>query len=75
MNAPAPSPGALRAADLSVGQGGRVVLRHVDLDLRSGELLAVVGPNGAGKSSLLRALSGELPAVRGAVLLDGRPVA
>jgi molybdate transport system ATP-binding protein len=36
--------------------------------------LAVVGPNGAGKTTLLLSILGELPAQRGQVVLDGRPL-
>ncbi|WP_250304392.1 heme ABC transporter ATP-binding protein [Streptomyces sp. NBC_01267] len=54
--------------------GGRRVLTGIDLTVRSGELLALVGPNGAGKSTLLAALAADLPATRGEVRIDGRPV-
>ncbi|WP_454044569.1 ABC transporter ATP-binding protein [Cellulosimicrobium sp. Marseille-Q8652] len=40
------------------GRDGVPVVRDVDLDLRAGEVLAVVGPNGGGKSTLLRGLAG-----------------
>ncbi|MFJ6723940.1 heme ABC transporter ATP-binding protein [Streptomyces sp. NPDC091281] len=64
----------VEASGLHVGLGGRAVLRGVDLPVRAGEVLALVGPNGAGKSTLLAALSADLPAARGTVRLDGRPV-
>lgn len=40
--------------------------------LRQGELTCLLGPNGAGKSTLLKTLSGALPALSGAVRIDGR---
>jgi iron complex transport system ATP-binding protein len=64
----------LEARGLAVDRGRRSVLRGVDLSLRPGEGLALVGPNAAGKSTLLRALAGLLPAARGEVLLEGRPL-
>ena len=38
--------------------GGFQALKHVDLDIRRGEILALLGPNGAGKSTLLSLLTG-----------------
>jgi iron complex transport system ATP-binding protein len=43
----------------------------VDLDVSSGELVAVIGPNGAGKSTLLNLLAGNLAATEGEVFLNG----
>ncbi|MDR3707881.1 MAG: ABC transporter ATP-binding protein [Capsulimonadaceae bacterium] len=54
------------------GGAGDAKLRDVSVDLRSGELVAVVGPNGSGKSTLMRALSRTLRPLGGAVLLDAR---
>ncbi|PAU63740.1 heme ABC transporter ATP-binding protein [Pseudomonas sp. PIC25] len=64
----------LRAENLAVQRGPCTVLADVHLELRPGEVLGVLGPNGAGKSTLLAALSGELPAAHGRVLLDERPL-
>lgn len=47
-------------------------LRNVDLELRSGESLAVVGPNGAGKTTLLRLLAGTLVPSEGDCRRAGR---
>ncbi len=65
---------ALRGRGLSLAYGGRPILDGVDLDVRSGEVLALVGPNGAGKSSLLSLLSGDLEPDHGRVEVDGQPV-
>lgn len=64
----APGPVALRARRLAVhramagrrrrGRDETPVVHDVDLDVRAGEVLAVVGPNGGGKSTLLRGLAG-----------------
>lgn len=60
--------------NLQAGYSGRPVLRHVTLDFRPGEVLAVLGPNGCGKSTLLRASNGLLARSGGAVLVDGVPI-
>lgn len=49
-------------------------LRDVSIDVRRGEVLALLGPNGSGKSTLLRTLGRELAARRGSVLLEGVPL-
>ncbi|MET4060721.1 iron complex transport system ATP-binding protein [Arthrobacter sp. UYP6] len=63
---------ALRAADLAVRLGGRLVVDGVDCTVPAGTLSALVGPNGAGKSTLLRALAGVVPVRAGSVLWEGR---
>ena len=48
----------LRGAGLEFAYGGVPVLHGTDIDVRRGEVLALVGPNGAGKTTLLRVLAG-----------------
>ncbi|ADB31532.1 ABC transporter related protein [Kribbella flavida DSM 17836] len=67
-------PKAVQVADLSVDLGGRLVLRGIDLQIRPGEVVAVLGANGSGKSTLVRTIVGLLPAARGEVRLFGTPV-
>jgi fructose transport system ATP-binding protein len=54
--------------------GHVTALDHADLELREGEILAVIGDNGAGKSTLIKALSGALIPDAGEIRLDGRLV-
>jgi ABC-type cobalamin/Fe3+-siderophores transport system ATPase subunit len=51
----------VRARDVRVELGGRLILDGVDLDAAPGALTAIVGPNGSGKTTLLRALAGLVP--------------
>ena len=52
---------AIHVEDLVVGFGDRVVLDHLSLDIRKGEILGLVGASGGGKSVLLRTLIDLLP--------------
>lgn len=62
----------VEARDLSIRVGEKTLVDSVSLAVETGETVALVGPNGAGKSTLLRALSGELSARAGAVMLKSR---
>lgn len=50
------------------------VLHGVDIDLRRGEVMALIGENGAGKSTTMKILAGYQPATAGQITLDGKPV-
>ena len=54
--------------------GGLVAVNAVTLDLRRGEVHAVIGTNGAGKSTLINMLSGEISASDGRIALDGEDI-
>lgn len=54
---------------------GRIeVLHGIDLEVRQGEIVALVGANGAGKTTLLRTLSGVHPAFAGRIVFEGADV-
>ena len=55
----------LRCQGLEVGHGGRALLPALNLEIRAGEVWALVGRNGCGKSTLLKTLLGELRPVAG----------
>ncbi|GAB2895917.1 ABC transporter ATP-binding protein [Streptomyces mayteni] len=62
---------ALAARRITVTYGSSVAVREVDLDLRPGEVAALMGRNGSGKSSLLWALQGSGPRRSGTVTVAG----
>src|SRR5882724_4465463 len=55
--------------------GATIALAGVDLQVKSGEVLALVGENGAGKSTLMKVLSGAYRPDEGKMWLDGQPYA
>jgi len=52
---------------LSVAYGNNFALENVTMHVRRGEFVGIVGPSGSGKTSLLRAITGAIPAARGSV--------
>jgi len=62
----------LRGQDITRRWGGLVAVDRVSIDLRRGEVHAVIGTNGAGKSTLINILSGEIPPSGGRVELLGQ---
>jgi zinc/manganese transport system ATP-binding protein len=62
---------SLRSARVSFGT--RTLWDGLDLDIASGEFVAVLGPNGSGKTTLMRVLLGLLPLTAGEVRIAGRP--
>ncbi|MFE7339477.1 ABC transporter ATP-binding protein [Streptomyces griseus] len=67
----APGTDLLRARGITVAYRGVPAVREVDLDLRAGEVTALMGRNGSGKSSLLWALQGSGPRRSGTVRVVG----
>jgi branched-chain amino acid transport system ATP-binding protein len=64
----------IQAEGLSVSYGPVTAVRDVDLEVRDGEVLAVLGRNGAGKTTTMKALAGLLPVSGGRILHDGVPI-
>jgi branched-chain amino acid transport system ATP-binding protein len=64
----------LEVSNLHSAYGRIEVLRGVSLDVRAGEIVALIGSNGAGKTTLLRALSGVQPITKGEIRFRGERV-
>ena len=71
--APTAAPPVLEGRGLSMAFGPVEVLHQVDIDVRAGEVHAVLGENGAGKSTLLKLIGGFHAPTAGAIVLDGTP--
>jgi ABC-type branched-subunit amino acid transport system ATPase component/ABC-type branched-subunit amino acid transport system permease subunit len=64
----------LRCEGVNASYGQLQVLFGIDMTIREGEMVALLGTNGAGKSSLLKSVTGLLPASRGRIMFAGRDV-
>ena len=65
---------AIRVHDLVVGFRRHVVIDHLDLDVRRGEILGLVGASGGGKSVLMRTIIGLIPRQEGEIEVMGSPI-
>ena len=65
---------AIRVRDLVVGFGRHVVIDHLSLDVRRGEILGLVGASGGGKSVLMRTIIGLIPRRSGAIEVMGAAI-
>ena len=62
----------LRATDVTKAYAGVQALKRASLELRAGEVHALVGENGAGKSTLIKILTGAVQPDSGEIVLEGR---
>jgi iron complex transport system ATP-binding protein len=62
------------AKNITIQIGAKKILDDVSLELKSGEVVALIGANGAGKSSLLKTFCGDLKPKSGEILLENRPL-
>jgi urea ABC transporter ATP-binding protein UrtE len=59
---------------LRAGYGGKPVLQGLEIEVREGEIVAVIGRNGVGKSTLMKSLIGLVPAMSGSIVYRGEAV-
>lgn len=75
MNKPANPVSIIKIIDVTFRYGTELVIDHLNLEVREGEIITVVGPSGSGKTTLLRLIAGlETPAA-GEIIIDypGKP--
>jgi branched-chain amino acid transport system ATP-binding protein len=63
----------LRAEQLKAGYGSITVVHGIDLEVKPGEVVVLLGANGAGKTTTLLTLAGDIPALGGTVVINGKP--
>ena len=68
--APAKEPYFFHTDQLTVGYGGKPLIREINIQLKKGEILTLIGPNGAGKSTILKSITRQLATISGTVYLD-----
>jgi len=64
----------LKLTDIQKSFGGVIAVENFSLEVRPGEIVALVGDNGAGKSTLIKIISGVHAPTSGTILLDGEPI-
>ena len=74
LDAAAPRSHSLTLRDITHRYGSLAAVRDVNLDIRAGELVALLGPSGCGKTTLLRAMAGFINPSHGDILVDGNSV-
>ncbi|MBI3545121.1 MAG: ABC transporter ATP-binding protein [Gammaproteobacteria bacterium] len=68
-------PSLLSIRGLEVAYGAVQVLFGVNLEVQTGEIVAIIGPNGAGKSTVIKAVVGLAAVQQGQIVFDGREIA
>ena len=64
----------IRAEDLAIGYGSRVLLEHVSFSIERGEIVVILGGSGSGKSTLMKHLIGLYAPLSGDVLIEERSI-
>ncbi len=64
----------LQIRNLNVAYGGIQAVRELNLEVGEGEMVCLIGANGAGKTSMLKAISGLLPASGGSIHFEGQTI-
>ncbi|MEL7104470.1 MAG: ABC transporter ATP-binding protein [Pseudomonadota bacterium] len=68
------SDGFVSLRDVTLSYGQTVAVPNLNLDVREGELIALLGPSGCGKTTSMRAIAGLLTPASGTIVIDGQDV-
>ncbi|NUJ97698.1 ATP-binding cassette domain-containing protein [Candidatus Gracilibacteria bacterium] len=60
----------MKIDNLTLAFGNKIVLKDIDIEIKSGEFVFFIGHSGSGKTSLIRSLIGDLKPMRGDIVLD-----
>lgn len=69
------APALIEVKNLSFKRGDRIIYDQLSLNIRRGQITAIMGPSGTGKTTLLRLIGGQLTPDSGQILLDGHNIA
>src|SRR3546814_13126546 len=75
MNSQTVSDSLVSFTDVSLGYGDFTVLQGIDLQVRRGQVVAMMGGSGSGKTTLLRAATGQITAQKGSIHVFGKDIA
>ncbi|MDO5668022.1 MAG: ABC transporter ATP-binding protein [Alcaligenaceae bacterium] len=64
----------LKARQLAIGYGSKLVADGIDLELKAAQVLCLLGPNGSGKSTLFKTALGLIPALSGTIEVMNKPL-
>jgi iron complex transport system ATP-binding protein len=64
----------LKIENLEAGINKRTILKNINIEIRKGELLALIGPNGSGKTTLIKTAASFLPRMNGNIFLNGKNI-
>lgn len=65
---------SLFARDLTIGYEGEIIVPKLNMEIKKGEITAIIGPNGCGKSTILKTMARLHKASGGGVYLDGQDI-
>lgn len=65
---------SIKLNQLGIGYRDSVLVENIQLEAYPGEFICIIGPNGCGKSTLLKTVTGIIPAVAGAVHINGENI-